>query len=208
MAGRYRLLLRQLYGDNYGESMDDVAPTLAAVRQQLDADWPTDQLKTVTEDAITLRDPFGYEVTDSIRAAKALVDNFGVDGDEAFRLIAEGARNGLDYSGELLDTVSEYSVQFKKLGLSANDMFKVMQSGARTTALGTWTRSATHTKSCLSASWMARTRLPGICRHRLERRADGAEVRARRRERKGCLADKPRRRSRRWMTRCSRTLQA
>lgn len=127
---RYRLLLRQLYGDNYGESMDDVAQTLAAVRQQLDADWPTDQLKTVTEDAITLRDTFGYEVTDSIRAAKALVDNFGVDGDEAFRLIAEGARNGLDYSGELLDTVSEYSVQFKKLGLSANDMFKVMQSGA------------------------------------------------------------------------------
>ena len=127
---RYRLLLRQLYGDNYGESMDDVAQTLATVRQQLDADWPTDQLKTVTEDAITLRDTFGYEVTDSIRAAKALVDNFGVDGDEAFRLIAEGARNGLDYSGELLDTVSEYSVQFKKLGLSANDMFKVMQSGA------------------------------------------------------------------------------
>lgn len=127
---RYQLLLRQLYGDNYGESMDDVAQTLATVRQQLDADWPTDQLKTVTEDAITLRDTFGYEVTDSIRAAKALVDNFGVDGDEAFRLIAEGARNGLDYSGELLDTVSEYSVQFKKLGLSANDMFKVMQSGA------------------------------------------------------------------------------
>lgn len=127
---RYRLLLRQLYGDNYGDSMDDVAQTLAAVRQQLDADWPTDQLKTVTEDAITLRDTFGYEVTDSIRAAKALVDNFGVDGDEAFRLIAEGARNGLDYSGELLDAVSEYSVQFKKLGLSANDMFKVMQSGA------------------------------------------------------------------------------
>lgn len=127
---RYRLLLRQLYGDNYGDSMDDVAQTLATVRQQLDADWPTDQLKTVTEDAITLRDTFGYEVTDSIRAAKALVDNFGVDGDEAFRLIAEGARNGLDYSGELLDTVSEYSVQFKKLGLSANDMFKVMQSGA------------------------------------------------------------------------------
>lgn len=127
---RYRLLLRQLYGDNYGESMNDVAQTLATVRQQLDADWPTDQLKTVTEDAITLRDTFGYEVTDSIRAAKALVDNFGVDGDEAFRLIAEGARNGLDYSGELLDTVSEYSVQFKKLGLSANDMFKVMQSGA------------------------------------------------------------------------------
>lgn len=127
---RYRLLLRQLYGDNYGESMDDVAQTLATVRQQLDADWPTDQLKTVTEDAITLRDTFGYEVTDSIRAAKAMVDNFGIDGDEAFRLIAEGARNGLDYSGELLDTVSEYSVQFKKLGLSANDMFKVMQSGA------------------------------------------------------------------------------
>lgn len=132
---QYQVLLRQLYGENYGESLDDVAQTLATVRQQLDAEWSTDALKTVTQDAITLRDTFGYEVQDSIRAASALIQNFGIDGDEAFRLIAEGNRNGLDYSGELLDTISEYSVQFAKLGLSANDMFKRLDAGAKN---GAW----------------------------------------------------------------------
>ena len=132
---QYQVLLRQLYGENYGESLDDVAQTLATVRQQLDAEWSTDALKTVTQDAITLRDTFGYEVQDSIRAASALIQNFGIDGDEAFRLIAEGNRNGLDYSGELLDTISEYSVQFAKLGLSANDMFKRLEAGAKN---GAW----------------------------------------------------------------------
>lgn len=132
---QYQVLLRQLYGENYGESLDDVAQTLATVRQQLDTEWSTDALKTVTQDAITLRDTFGYEVQDSIRAASALIQNFGIDGDEAFRLIAEGNRNGLDYSGELLDTISEYSVQFAKLGLSANDMFKRLEAGAKN---GAW----------------------------------------------------------------------
>lgn len=132
---QYQVLLRQLYGENYGESLDDVAQTLATVRQQLDTEWSTDALKTVTQDAITLRDTFGYEVQDSIRAASALIQNFGIDGNEAFRLIAEGNRNGLDYSGELLDTISEYSVQFAKLGLSANDMFKRLEAGAKN---GAW----------------------------------------------------------------------
>ena len=49
-------------------------------------------------------------------------------------LIAAGAQNGLDYSGELLDSISEYSVQFAKLGLDADDMFKIFQKGADTGA--------------------------------------------------------------------------
>ena len=39
-----------------------------------------------------------------------------------------------DYSGELLDSISEYSVQFAKVGLDADDMFKIMEKGAETGA--------------------------------------------------------------------------
>ena len=42
-----------------------------------------------------------------------MVNQFGIDGDKAMNLIAAGAQNGLDYSGELLDSISEYSVQFE-----------------------------------------------------------------------------------------------
>ena len=36
----------------------------------------------------------------------------------------------MDYSGELIDSINEYSVQFKKLGLDAEDMFSIFANGA------------------------------------------------------------------------------
>ena len=50
-------------------------------------------------------------------------------------LAALGAQNGLDYSGEMIDSINEYSVQFAKLGFTAEDMFQIMQNGAWT---GAW----------------------------------------------------------------------
>ena len=58
------------------------------------------------------------------------MNNFEISGDKAMNLIAAGAQNGLDYSGELLDTISEYSVQFAKVGINADQMFQIMQAGA------------------------------------------------------------------------------
>lgn len=63
-----------------------------------------------------------------------MMDNFGTSGEEAMNLIASGAQNGLDYSGELLDSISEYSVQFGKMGLDAEDMFSIFEKGAESGA--------------------------------------------------------------------------
>ena len=63
------------------------------------------------------------------------MENFDVSAAEAYDYIARGAQNGLDYSGELLDNISEYSVQFKKMGLSASDMFTIFENGAEN---GAW----------------------------------------------------------------------
>lgn len=56
---------------------------------------------------------------------------FGVTSEEAYNLIAQGSQQGLNYSGELLDSITEYSVQFKKAGMDAEDMFNIMLSGAQ-----------------------------------------------------------------------------
>lgn len=131
---RYQQVLESIYANNYGESFEDIADAMAQVNHQL-GDMPDEQLQSVTESAFALRDVFEYDVSESTRAAKALMDNFGVSGDEAMNLIAAGAQNGLDYSGELLDSISEYSVQFAKVGLDADDMFQIFQKGAET---GAW----------------------------------------------------------------------
>lgn len=133
-TSRYKKVMEDIYTSNYGESFEDIGEAMSSVIKQL-GDMPDEQLKQVTESAYALRDVFEYDISESTRAAKALVDNFGISGESAMNLIAVGAQNGLDYSGELLDSISEYSVQFAKVGLDADDMFKIFQQGAET---GAW----------------------------------------------------------------------
>mgnify|MGYP002795668527 CR=1 FL=1 len=113
---------------NLGEDMQAVADAVATARQQ--TGLMGEDLETITADAIMLQDTFDYDVNESLRASRALMQNFGIDGHEAMNYIAEGAQNGLDFSGELLDSISEYSVQFAKVGMDADDMFNIMQTGA------------------------------------------------------------------------------
>ena len=122
-------VMQEVYGNNYGDSMQEVAEAVSTVKQQMQG-LSDEGLQSVTEGAFLLRDTFQFDVAESVRAANALVKNFGVSGDEAMNLIAAGAQNGLDFSGELLDTISEYSVQFGKVGIDADQMFQIMQAGA------------------------------------------------------------------------------
>lgn len=130
---RYKSVMESIYANNYGDSFEDIGEAMASVSQNL-GDLDDSALQSVTESAFALRDTFGYDIPESTRAAKAMVDNFGISGDEAMSLIAAGAQNGLDYSGELIDSISEYSVQFAKVGLDANDMFNIFQKGAESGA--------------------------------------------------------------------------
>ena len=130
---RYQGVLENIYGNNYGESFEDIASAMSNVTKTM-GEMDDSSLQNVTESAFALRDTFEYDITESTRAAKAMMDNFGVSGEEAMSMIAAGAQNGLDYSGELLDSISEYSVQFDKMGLSADDMFQIFQKGAESGA--------------------------------------------------------------------------
>lgn len=130
---RYKKVMEDIYANNYGDSFGDIGEAMADITKNL-GDLDDASLQEVTESAFALRDTFGYEIPESTRAAKAMMDNFGISGEEAMNLIAAGAQNGLDYSGELMDSISEYSVQFAKVGLDANDMFKIFQKGAESGA--------------------------------------------------------------------------
>lgn len=126
---KYKTVLENINKANYGDGYEDIANSMAAVKMQL-KDINDADLENITEKAIALRDLFGYEVSESIRAVKALMDNFNITADESFNLIAEGKKQGLDFSNELLDNINEYSVQFKKIGLDAEDMFNIFKVGS------------------------------------------------------------------------------
>lgn len=126
---KFQNIIEDVYQNNYGDGFSDIADAMLKVKQNIE-NIDDSELQEATESAIALRDTFGYDFAESTRAANTLMENFGVTAGEAFNLIVQGAQNGLDYSGELIDNINEYSVQFQKLGLDAEDMFSIFASGS------------------------------------------------------------------------------
>ena len=77
----------------------------------------------------------GFDIMESMRGVNSLMDQFGITSDQAFNLIVQGAQKGLNQNDDLLDTINEYSVQFKNAGYSADDMFNMLANGVES---GTW----------------------------------------------------------------------
>ena len=133
-AEAYRQVMENIYNGNYGEGFEDIAAAMTEIKQQA-GDLGADELKKMTTNALTLRDTFDMDVAESTRAATQLMQQFGLTSTEAYNLIAQGAQNGLNQNGDLLDVINEYSNQYSQAGLSAEDMFNSIQNGAET---GVW----------------------------------------------------------------------
>lgn len=126
--------LNSLYNKGIGDSLGGISDNMAIVKQSL-RDLPTDSLEEVTEYVLSLEDAFGYDAAESMRAANSLVDQFEIAYSDVFDLIVQGAQSGLDQNGDMLDTFNEYSVQFKDMGYTAEEMFNMLSNAAET---GTW----------------------------------------------------------------------
>lgn len=120
--------VKDIYAQGLGEDFADVADGLAATAQV--SDLTGEALEQATAAGFNLRDVFDYDVSESARAASALMKNFGIDAEEAYGLIALGAQNGADKNGDLLDTLNEYSPQFAALGLNADQFMGALIEGA------------------------------------------------------------------------------
>ena len=127
---KYKGVIEDIYANNYGESFEDIADSMAKVTTNM-GEIDGSQLQAATESALALRDTFDFDVNESTRTAKMLMDQYGMSAEDAFNLIVQGAQNGLDKNGDLLDTINEYAVHFEGLGLGAEDMFNMLVNGAK-----------------------------------------------------------------------------
>ena len=120
--------MNDLYKNNYGESLEDIADAFATVTQNSKETDPS-KIKDLAKNALVLRDSFEFELPESMRAVNMLMDQFGLSGEEAFNLIAQGAQNGLNKNDDLLDTINEYSVHYHNLGYTAEEFFNSLANG-------------------------------------------------------------------------------
>lgn len=127
---KYKDVLENVYKGNFGESQEEVANVLALIKQTTNETNPS-KLKDMTENLFTLRDTYDYDFVETLRAVNMLMEQFGVTGEEAFNLIAQGSQKGLNKNGDLLDTINEYSVHYKQLGYDANEFFNSLENGSK-----------------------------------------------------------------------------
>ncbi|MDD3040774.1 phage tail tape measure protein [Bacteroides sp.] len=125
---------KEVWKNGFGENIDEVDQAIANVRKNM-GDMADQEMQKVTEGAMTIADVFDQDVNEVTRAAGVMMKNFGISGQDAMDLITVGFQKGGDFSGELLDTLREYSPQFVSLGLSADQAMAMLIKGAEA---GAW----------------------------------------------------------------------
>ena len=125
---KFKVTAEKLYEGDYGESFEDIARAMSDISRNTGLSGK--ELENTTKNAINLRDTFAFGVNESARTANSLMKNFGISADQAYTLIAQGAQQGANKNGDLLDTLNEYSVQFSAMGMSAEEFTSVLIDGA------------------------------------------------------------------------------
>ena len=121
-------VIKNVYGEGVGDSMDTVANAVIMVKKNLkDLDEVT--LANITEQAITLDELYGIDMNETLRGANSLMNQFGLTAQEAMDYIVKGTQNGLDKTNELGDNLSEYAGKFAQAGYSAEEYFQLLQNG-------------------------------------------------------------------------------
>ena len=128
----FKKTMVSLYNQNYGANFEEIAQAMKEVKTQTGLSGKA--LEDMTKKAFLLKDTFGFEIKDSVTSATAMMKQFGISGDDAYELIAQGAQNGLDKNGDMLDTINEYSGSFKGAGFSATEMMNMLVNGAKSGA--------------------------------------------------------------------------
>ncbi|WP_303202828.1 phage tail tape measure protein [Raoultibacter timonensis] len=127
-AKRFADMGRDIYNGGWGDSLDEVNAALKQAKDTL-RDVSDDDLKTVTQGAMVLAQTMGADVDESIRGINALMQGFGLSAEEATDLYTSGMQRGLNYTDELGDNLSEYSVRWGEAGVSAQDYFSMLEAG-------------------------------------------------------------------------------
>ncbi|MEU5945142.1 phage tail tape measure protein [Micromonospora sp. NPDC047465] len=124
----------RVYGRGFGETATDAMLAARSVMQSglLPKGVDAAIIEDITVKAQTLATVFDLDVTQAARAAGQMVRNgLAKNAAEALDLITRGFQVSGDQAGDLLESFSEYSTQFRKLGLSGADAMGLMNQGVQ-----------------------------------------------------------------------------
>jgi hypothetical protein len=124
----------EAYANNFGESIESNmdAARLALQFRILDPSATTRDAQLVIQGLAGISDVLGEDVRPIAQAVAQLLSNgLAKNAQQAYDLIAAGARNGMNRNEDLLDTLTEYPSLFKRLGLSGEEALGLVNQGMR-----------------------------------------------------------------------------
>lgn len=126
-------IARGVYENGYGESLDACVADLVILRQNIQesANWTDTMTRNTLQQIETITSLFDTNADEVTRTAQVMQSSGLIESiSEGLDIITYGFQNGANYSGEMLDTLREYSPQFVKLGMDGNEAMQYLIQGA------------------------------------------------------------------------------
>ena len=129
-----KTVAQNLYKDGFGEGLSECSDAIVTLRQNITdtKDMSIEQQQAIAEQMMTMSEVFGTENEELTKTLTTMFNN-GVINDisQGMDILTVGFQNGADYSGELLDTMREYSPKFAALGMDAETAMAYLIKGAQ-----------------------------------------------------------------------------
>lgn len=118
------------------DSIDEATDATSLMKQAF-KDLNDTDLAKLTSQVMLLSDRTGTDVAENVTGTTQLMKAFGIDAQKSLNLVAAGYKNGLNASGDFMDTLNEYAPLFQQAGFSAEDMLSIMKNGLDNGAMNT-----------------------------------------------------------------------
>lgn len=134
MAEEFGGIAGRLYTQGMGSSMEEAAGALKAVWQNgiLDEDAATAEIEAITQKAMALGQTFDQDVGQvAVAVGQMIKTGMAASAEEAMDILTRGFQEGADKSGDLLDTMNEYSTQWRRVGLDGKTAIGLLSQGLK-----------------------------------------------------------------------------
>nr|WP_239158284.1 phage tail tape measure protein [Streptomyces sp. SID13726] len=123
----------RVYANAWGESTADVNEAIKGVYQNIgNVSGAKGGLEGVTTKVMALSEAFDAELGMTTAAVGQLLrTGLAKDADQALDIVAKGLQSGADKAGDFLETLNEYSVQWKRVGLDAQTATGLLAQGLK-----------------------------------------------------------------------------
>lgn len=134
LAGEMGKSAGNLYKSGFGESFGEVSDAIARVWQDglIPEDASNAELERITGKVLNVAKAFDQDLGGATSAVSQMLrTGLASNADEALDILTRGFQQGVDKSGDLLDTLNEYGTQFRKLGLDGTTATGLMSQGLK-----------------------------------------------------------------------------